>query len=62
MDNDTKIVEFWKYCETCKHYERSECEDPCWDCLDDPVNIHSHKPTYWEAADEKSKDNGGQKH
>ena len=43
-----KIVEFDEWCKKCKHYEKPESEDPCWDCLCDPVNSASHKPTKWE--------------
>lgn len=43
-----KIVEFEDWCKKCKHHDLLETEDPCFDCLDDPVNTHSHKPTKWE--------------
>lgn len=48
MRERTKIVKFDEYCKTCKHFEKGENEDPCWDCLCNPVNIDSHKPTKWE--------------
>lgn len=48
MLNNTKIVDFDKWCEKCKYYEKSESDDPCWDCLCDPVHYASHKPTKWE--------------
>lgn len=48
MLENTKIVEFYKWCEKCKYYDKKESEDPCWDCLCDPVNVASHKPTKWE--------------
>lgn len=40
-----KLVEFHEYCPKCIYYERDANEDPCFDCLGDPVNTHSHKPT-----------------
>ena len=43
-----KIVEFDKYCKKCKHWEKAEKEDPCWDCLAEPVNEDSHRPMYYE--------------
>lgn len=46
--NELKIVVFDKYCPICKHYKRSENEDPCFECLDDPVNALSHKPVKFE--------------
>lgn len=44
----TKEVLFNEYCPKCKHYEKSESEDPCWDCLDQGWNENSHKPINFE--------------
>ena len=46
MDN-TKEVYFNEYCKICKYSKNSETEDPCYDCLHEPVNIDSHKPVYF---------------
>lgn len=43
-----KEVYFEKYCPKCKHTDCKESEDPCFDCLDEPVNQYSHKPVYYE--------------
>lgn len=43
-----KIVEFDKWCSTCKHYETSETDDPCNECLNEGFNMDSHKPVNWE--------------
>lgn len=48
MEYEYKEVEFRKYCEKCKHYEVEDVKDPCNDCLDEPVNLHSTKPVYFE--------------
>lgn len=49
METDgMKIVDFDKYCKTCEHRDKKESEDPCWDCLNEPVNSESHKPVKWE--------------
>lgn len=48
MEYEYKEVEFWKYCEKCKHYEVEDVKDPCNDCLSEPVNLHSTKPVYFE--------------
>lgn len=49
MDNDTyKEVYFDQYCKTCKHKDLKEEEDPCDECLENPVNTYSHKPVNWE--------------
>ena len=48
MENQYKLVDFKKYCETCKHKGKKEIEDPCNDCLDQPANINSMKPINYE--------------
>lgn len=48
VDENYKEVDFEKYCETCKHEDTPEFEDPCNDCLDYPTNVNSSKPVYWE--------------
>ncbi len=48
MVNDQKVVEFDVYCKKCEHYNKSESEDPCWDCLANPVNTYSHKPKFFK--------------
>lgn len=53
MVGDNKEVFFDIYCETCKYKDRPETANPCWDCLEQPVNVDSHKPVFWEKKDEK---------
>lgn len=53
MENRLKEVDFHKYCKKCKHRDKHESEDPCWDCLDQPVNEDSKKPIYFEDRDKK---------
>ena len=48
MENNYKMVEFDKYCKTCKHSEVKDNEEPCDECLDNPVNVNSHRPVNWE--------------
>lgn len=43
-----KEVYFGDYCKTCKYEKVSEQDDPCYDCLNNPVNEDSHKPIRWE--------------
>ena len=51
QDNDgMKIVEFEKYCKTCRHWDKKESEDPCHDCLNETVNAESHKPVKYEQS------------
>lgn len=49
MNNDgMKIVEFEKYCASCIHKDVKEKDEPCCDCLEESVNMNSHKPVKWE--------------
>lgn len=50
MDSNTanKEVLFWKYCVNCKHSRKAENEEPCWECLTNPVNDNSHRPVMYE--------------
>lgn len=41
-------VYFNKYCETCKHKDTKEHWDPCNECLENGMNVGSHKPTHYE--------------
>ena len=43
-----KIVRFDIWCPKCKHRNKAENEAPCYDCLEEPVNIDSQKPIHWE--------------
>lgn len=46
-----KEVYFGQYCATCKHEKLPEEKMPCSECLDNPLNVHSHKPVNWEAKE-----------
>lgn len=47
MEENMKIVHFDEYCKTCKHSEKKDKEEPCAECLENPGNVHSHKPVRW---------------
>lgn len=34
------IVDFEKYCAKCVNKDKTEAEDPCWDCLEDGVTLN----------------------
>lgn len=51
MDEAYKEVYFDQYCKTCKYKDAKETEDPCDECLNEPVNLYSHKPTKWKEND-----------
>lgn len=48
MELITKEVRFDLWCPKCKYSGNKETEDPCCDCLDEPMNENSHKPFYFE--------------
>ena len=50
MDNDErKEVYFDKYCHMCVGCDKKEDEEPCCDCLEEPVNLYSHKPVKFKS-------------
>lgn len=54
MDSNMfKEVYFSQYCRRCKHEKNAEDEEPCDECLQNPVNEYSHKPVMFK---EKEKD------
>ena len=55
MEYPKKFVKFEKYCETCKHKNVVEYEDPCNECLDNPVNDYTDKPIKYEKEEKKGK-------
>lgn len=48
MEGWVKEVYFDQYCPKCKHWDKTESEDPCYDCLEDGWNVDSHKPVKFE--------------
>lgn len=55
MEYIDKIVDFKKYCETCEYKDTKEVEDPCNECLDNPVNAHTTKPVNYKKKEVKEK-------
>lgn len=49
MISDYKEIYFDEYCSTCINFKKRENEEPCYSCLNEPVNLHSHKPVKWES-------------
>lgn len=52
MEESYKEVYFGEYCKTCEYKDREESDDPCDECLNEPVNLYSHKPVNWTAKKE----------
>ena len=47
-DQAYKEVYFDKYCKTCKHKKLKETEEPCDECLGEPLNRNTHRPVKYE--------------
>lgn len=59
---ENKEVRFDIYCRKCIHFDKLEGEDPCFDCLDEPVNVYSRKPIRFVEDETKGdKTNGNKK-
>lgn len=48
MDENYKEVYFHEYCEHCVYKELDNVDEPCNECLDNPINLFSHKPVKFE--------------
>lgn len=48
MEDAYKEVYFGEYCKKCKYWEKKENEEPCDECLENPVNLYSHKPVNYK--------------
>ena len=51
MEYPYKEVHVHDYCVKCKYYDRKEEEDPCFECLENPVNLYSHKPLKFKKSE-----------
>lgn len=50
-----KEVYFNEYCKKCLYKDKPEGEEPCNDCLSQPSNTDSHKPTRFTLGEEDAK-------
>ena len=51
--NPDKIVNFHEYCAECVYFDKEEKDDPCFECLENPVNEFSHRPVYFKEKEKK---------
>lgn len=51
MEELYKEVYYSQYCSTCKHRDLPEDKNPCHECLNNPMNVYSHKPVNWKERD-----------
>lgn len=52
IENEYKEVKFNEYCPKCKFKDRKNEQVPCCYCMDEPLNLHSHKPMKFEEKEE----------
>lgn len=43
-----KEVYFHEYCKKCKHEKKEETEEPCDECLSEPLNLDTHCPVRYD--------------
>ena len=46
--NDGEHIVNFELCKECKYYGLKEDQEPCNDCLNQPVNQWSYKPVHFE--------------
>lgn len=56
MEIIDRIVEFNKYCDTCKYAKTEEKDEPCFECLASPTNVYTNKPVKY-VEDKQKKTN-----
>lgn len=50
MEYPEKFVRFDEFCLKCQFWGLNPGEDPCNDCLNHPVNLHSRVPTEFKES------------
>ena len=53
MENDYKEVFFDLYCKSCEFKDYPVEAEPCCYCIEEPVNVNSHKPVKYKKKEEK---------
>ena len=48
MEHIWKEVDYAKYCKTCVYYDKEDIDDPCNECLAEPMNEYSRKPVEYK--------------
>lgn len=48
MNDGYKEVYYFEYCNKCKNINKSMTDEPCNECLSEPVNLYTHKPVHFE--------------
>lgn len=48
-----KEVYYHEYCKTCKNRKVANTEEPCNECLSEPINLDTHRPVKYEKKETK---------
>ena len=48
MEDNLKEVYFSPYCSKCQFKDVAEDKEPCFTCLENPVNVNSHRPVNYK--------------
>lgn len=48
ISEDQREVRFDLYCEKCAHKGVDDVKEPCNECLDNPMNVHTDRPIKYE--------------
>lgn len=52
MEVEYREVRFDKYCKECKHFKLDNYDEPCYECLGEPINLYSEKPVKFEEEED----------
>ena len=47
-ETDNRMVRYDLWCDKCKHKTINENDEPCEECLSNPINTHTEKPVKFE--------------
>lgn len=47
-DQAYKEVYFGEYCKKCEYRDRNDTDEPCNECLGEPLNWNTHRPVKYE--------------
>lgn len=48
-----KEVYFDEYCKKCEHIKLADTEEPCNECLNEPLNWNTHRPVKYKEKESK---------
>lgn len=55
MENRDQFVDFDKFCNKCEYFKKEQYEEPCNECLENPINTYSNKPVNFKQKEVNKK-------